>query len=165
MAARACVWPAVERLTGYPAAWRLLCALLYHLLITTLQHLRGEQLSVRMASQISTRQDELGELDCAFDHMAERLQGMLSLQRQLLRDLSHGLRTPLSRLRVACESGLDAEPLRQRLERHYKQVWGRLPTLLQRRVLRGSGWLPAYGVVRKPGVGRWGRLAGSACRR
>ena len=116
-----------------------------------------------LASQISTRQDELGELDCAFDHMAERLQGMLSLQRQLLRDLSHELRTPLSRLRVACESGLDAEPLRQRLERHYKQVWGRLPTLLQRRVLRGSGWLPAYGVVRKPGVGRWARWAGSAC--
>lgn len=102
----------------------LLCALLYRLLITPLQHLReqanalrGEQLSVRMASQISTRQDELGELGRAFDHMAERLQGMLSLQRQLLRDLSHELRTPLSRLRVACESGLDAEPLRQRLER------------------------------------------------
>lgn len=102
----------------------LLCALLYRLLITPLQHLReqanalrAEQLSVRTASQISTRQDELGELGRAFDHMAERLQGMLSLQRQLLRDLSHELRTPLSRLRVACESGLDAEALRQRLER------------------------------------------------
>ncbi len=102
----------------------LLCALLYRLLITPLQHLReqanalrDEQLTVRTASQISTRQDELGELGRAFDHMAERLQGMLSLQRQLLRDLSHELRTPLSRLRVACESGLDAEQLRQRLER------------------------------------------------
>jgi len=29
----------------------------------------------------------------------------------------------------------------QGLERHYKQVWGRVPTLLQRRVLRGGGWL------------------------
>lgn len=102
----------------------LLCALLYRLLISPLQQLRdqanalrGEQADVRVAAQISLRQDELGDLGRAFDHMAERLQGMLTLQRQLLRDLSHELRTPLSRLRVASESGLDGEQLRQRLER------------------------------------------------
>ena len=107
----------------------LLCALLYRLLITPLQHLRrqanalrGEQLDARTATHISARHDELGELGRAFDHMAERLQGMLGLQRQLLRDLSHELRTPLSRLRVASESDLDATQLRARLEREVSSM-------------------------------------------
>lgn len=99
----------------------LLGALLYRLLIAPLATLRrqanalhADDLSAR-AGNVARRRDELGELARAFDHMAERLQATVSLQRQLLRDLSHELRTPLSRLRVAGESGLDAEQLSQRV--------------------------------------------------
>lgn len=107
----------------------LLCLLLYRLLISPLRHLReqanalrGDQLSTRVAPSVSRRRDELGELARAFDHMAGRLENTVSFQRQLLRDLSHELRTPLSRLRVAGESELDVEGLRQRLEREVQSM-------------------------------------------
>lgn len=87
----------------------LLCGLIYRLLIEPLKRLqaqahalRADQLGMRGGALID-RRDELGELAQALDHMAERLQSAVSFQRQLLRDLSHELRAPLSRLRAAAE--------------------------------------------------------------
>ena len=102
----------------------LLCIGLYRLLIMPLNQLReqanawrADQLHTRMSRDATSRQDELGELGRAFDHMSERLQGTVRLQQQLLRDMSHELRTPLSRLRVACDSEQDPARLRERLGR------------------------------------------------
>lgn len=102
----------------------LLCVGLYRLLVVPLNSLReqanawrADQLGVRLSSQTISRQDELGELGRAFDHMSERLQSTVALQQQLLRDLSHELRTPLSRLRVASESEQDLAQLRERIGR------------------------------------------------
>ena len=102
----------------------LLCIGLYRLLIMPLNQLReqanawrADQLNTRMSLDATSRQDELGELGRAFDHMSERLQGTVRLQQQLLRDMSHELRTPLSRLRVACDSEQDPAKLRERLGR------------------------------------------------
>ncbi|AZF06000.1 sensor histidine kinase [Pseudomonas sp. R5-89-07] len=102
----------------------LLCIGLYRLLIMPLNQLReqanawrADQLNARMSGDATSRQDELGELGRAFDHMSERLQGTVQLQQQLLRDMSHELRTPLSRLRVACDSEQDLAQLRERLNR------------------------------------------------
>ena len=102
----------------------LLCVGLYRLLIMPLNHLReqanawrADQLHTRLSHDATSRQDELGELGRAFDHMSERLQGTVVLQQQLLRDMSHELRTPLSRLRVACDSERDLTHLRERLGR------------------------------------------------
>ena len=102
----------------------LLCIGLYRLLIMPLNQLReqanawrADQLNTRMSRDATSRQDELGELGRAFDHMSERLQGTVRLQQQLLRDMSHELRTPLSRLRVACDSEQDLAKLRERLGR------------------------------------------------
>ncbi|MQT44117.1 MULTISPECIES: sensor histidine kinase [unclassified Pseudomonas] len=102
----------------------LLCVGLYRLLIVPLNQLReqanawrADQLGVRLSSQTTSRQDELGELGRAFDQMSERLQTTVNQQQQLLRDLSHELRTPLSRLRVACDSEQAVEALRERLSR------------------------------------------------
>jgi len=102
----------------------LLCIGLYRLLIMPLNQLReqanawrADQLNTRMSREATSRQDELGELGRAFDHMSERLQGTVVLQQQLLRDVSHELRTPLSRLRVACDSEQDLTQLRERLGR------------------------------------------------
>ena len=47
--------------------------------------------------------DELGEMGAEFDRMAARLQKSHDLQRQLLLDVSHELRSPLARLQVATE--------------------------------------------------------------
>jgi len=47
------------------------------------------------------RRDELGELSVEFVAMADSLQRLLQSHRQLLRDVSHELRSPLTRLQIA----------------------------------------------------------------
>ncbi len=51
----------------------------------------------------SNRKDELGRLAAAFNAMADRIEHAVTAQRQLLQDVSHELRSPLSRLGVAVE--------------------------------------------------------------
>ena len=51
----------------------------------------------------STRRDEIGELARAFDQMADRIQTLLTAERRLLQDISHELRSPLTRLSLAAE--------------------------------------------------------------
>ena len=52
-------------------------------------------------AQLATRRDEFGVLANDFNRMGARLQSLISSQRQLLRDVSHELRSPLARLRIA----------------------------------------------------------------
>lgn len=60
---------------------------------------RGD-LSVRLNSR---RRDELGDLARSFDRMAERIGTLLSAERRLLQDVSHELRSPLTRMSFAVE--------------------------------------------------------------
>lgn len=66
------------------------------------------RLDARVAADTAARSDEIGALARDFNHMAERLQRLLDSQRQLLRDISHELRSPLARLRIATELARDA---------------------------------------------------------
>jgi signal transduction histidine kinase len=67
------------------------------------------------------RRDELGELANTFDEMLNRLEAVLSRQRQFTADASHELRTPLSILNVAASRALSQwsrpENYEQALER------------------------------------------------
>ncbi|MCE5250990.1 HAMP domain-containing protein [bacterium] len=63
----------------------------------------GGNLSVRVSSTIGKRNDEISGLAQAFDRMAGRIESLLTSQRNLLRDVSHELRSPLARLNVALE--------------------------------------------------------------
>jgi signal transduction histidine kinase len=47
------------------------------------------------------RKDDLGLLAADFDTMAERVRSLLESKQQLLRDVSHELRSPLARLQIA----------------------------------------------------------------
>ena len=49
------------------------------------------------------RGDELGDLSLAFNQMSERIREMLLAREQLLLDVSHELRSPLTRMKVALE--------------------------------------------------------------
>lgn len=51
--------------------------------------------------------DEIHSLMHDFNHMAERLESLVDAQKLLLRDVSHELRSPLSRLSVALELARD----------------------------------------------------------
>ena len=54
-----------------------------------------------MGKKIALRNDELGELSRDFDEMAEKLSKLQKAQAELVRDVSHELRSPLARLQVA----------------------------------------------------------------
>ena len=65
-----------------------------------------------------TSGDELAELGRGFDDMAERIEGLVLTQKELLANVSHELRTPLARMRVAIDiaSEGDAGAARASLE-------------------------------------------------
>jgi two-component system sensor histidine kinase CpxA len=58
-------------------------------------------LNVRVLPALRQRQDDLGLLAADLDAMAQRLRQLLEAKQQLLRDVSHELRSPLARLQLA----------------------------------------------------------------
>nr|WP_246869956.1 ATP-binding protein [Novosphingobium sp. SG707] len=58
-------------------------------------------LGARPEDWLMARRDELGSLAAEFTTMAQKLQQQLDSKDELLRDISHELRSPLTRLRVA----------------------------------------------------------------
>ena len=58
-------------------------------------------LATRVPAPFSDRRDELGDLARDFDRMAGRIERLVSEREDLLRDVSHELRSPLARLRLA----------------------------------------------------------------
>jgi two-component system sensor histidine kinase CpxA len=69
----------------------------------TTQELASGNLSARVGTELTKRQDEVGHLGRDFNVMAERIESLVASQRQLLGDISHELRSPLARLGVALE--------------------------------------------------------------
>ncbi len=88
----------------------LVCYGLARYLTAPLVKLRGAarklaqgELDSRVGASVGKRADEYGELAQDFDLMADRIQQLVVSQRRLLGDISHELRSPLSRLNVALE--------------------------------------------------------------
>ncbi|MCK5069044.1 MAG: HAMP domain-containing protein [Desulfocapsa sp.] len=85
--------------------------------------------SVRV-DQVNRRRDEIADLSRDFNIMAERTQSLLQSQKRLLRDVSHELRSPLTRqylaLELARQRFSDAEPYLARIEKES----GRLSELI-----------------------------------
>ena len=59
------------------------------------------RLDTRVDPSLRNRRDEIADLARNFDRMAERIEALVTGQRRLLGDVSHELRSPLSRLMVA----------------------------------------------------------------
>jgi len=102
------------------------CFLLARYLSDPVRHLRAAtrsiadgDLRVRVSSLVGRRRDELALLAFDFDAMAERLRSLLESQRQLLRDVSHELRSPLARLQIAL--GLARRP-HANLEQEFDRI-------------------------------------------
>jgi signal transduction histidine kinase len=83
------------------------------------RQLAAGDLDSRVGAALRERSDEFGALAVDFDRMADRIGALIGTQRQLMFDLSHELRSPLARVRVALELMRD-EPrpaLLDRMER------------------------------------------------
>lgn len=86
------------------------------------QQLAAGDLSARVGAASGRRRDELADLGRDFDIMAERIQSLMDSQQRLLHDISHELRSPLARLKIALElarqsDGAEAEWALDRIER------------------------------------------------
>ena len=86
----------------------LICYLLARSITKPILRLRGAatqlatgDLSARAGATVTGRRDELGELGRDFNLMAGRIEDLITSERQLIRDISHELRSPLARLNVA----------------------------------------------------------------
>jgi two-component system sensor histidine kinase CpxA len=85
----------------------VLCFLIARSLIKPLQELQkasrkmaAGELGCRVGSA-STRRDEIGQLGRDFNHMSQQVESLLKGQKQLLADISHELRSPLTRMQLA----------------------------------------------------------------
>lgn len=74
----------------------------------TTQQLAQGNLDSRCTA-VSSRQDELGKLGQDFDNMAEKISALVAAQQRLLGDVSHELRSPLARLKLATGMLQDAD--------------------------------------------------------
>ncbi len=101
------------------------------------KRLADGDLSVRTGVAVGKRHDEIGDLGKDFDFMAERIETLMIGQRRLLRDISHELRSPLTRLNVALElarqrAGAEAQGDLSRIElevNRLNELIGQLLTL------------------------------------
>ncbi|MBF0549082.1 MAG: HAMP domain-containing protein [Deltaproteobacteria bacterium] len=101
------------------------------------------ELNVRIGKSLGKRKDELSELANDFDLMAERIESLMTLQRQLLGDISHELRSPLARLSVALElarrqTGPQAEKFLNRIEQEAESLNDMIGQLLALTRLEGG---------------------------
>jgi two-component system sensor histidine kinase CpxA len=60
-------------------------------------------LEARVTPTVEARGDEFGDLARDFNTMAARIENLLSSQRQLISDVSHELRSPLTRIQLAMD--------------------------------------------------------------
>ncbi len=70
---------------------------------TISRQIAAGNLSARVGTSLGRPGNEIGDLARDFDNMAERMEGLVNGQKRLLRDISHELRSPLTRLNIALE--------------------------------------------------------------
>lgn len=93
------------------------------------------------ARAASPSKDEIGELGRSFNAMAERIETLLTAERQLLQDVSHELRSPLARLTFAAEmvrKTTDRDAAAARLRREIDRLSELVKTLLDMTRVEGD---------------------------
>jgi signal transduction histidine kinase len=136
--------------------WSLLGGLLfllgvvYVVQLSQLRPLRWLQESVEKVSagDLSTRvpvvrMDEVGQVAQAFNHMTERVEQMLNDHDRLMADVSHELRSPLARMKVALEM-LPEGDKREQIATDIREMEGLTSALLERERIKNRTARPDY---------------------
>jgi signal transduction histidine kinase len=104
----------------------VICFLLARYLVAPVDRLRlvtrqlaAGDLHVSVSGHLKGRQDDLGLLAADLDSMAGRLRSLLESKEQLLRDVSHELRSPLARMQLALSL---ARRTQSGVERHLDRI-------------------------------------------
>ena len=92
-----------------------------HFKSATLKIAEGK-LETRISSAISGRKDEMGELARDIDAMTEKLQHFNQNQQELARNISHELRSPLSRMQVALDIAKQSNGNNAEFDRISKEI-------------------------------------------
>ena len=104
--------------------------------------LASENLDVRVSAGLEDRRDELAVLARDFDAMADQLRANRAATTQLLRDISHELRSPLARMRVALglarQSPADFTRQLDRLEKEIERLDSMIGQVLKLARLQGT---------------------------
>jgi signal transduction histidine kinase len=141
----------VLRISIVLAVSGVLCYLLARYLVSPLISLRDAtrrfaagDLSVRIGRRVGFRRDLTTELAHDFDAMAERIESLMKLQRQLIGDISHELRSPLARLNVGLglarqKSSPEAAQVLNRIEEEAQEIEVLIDELLTLTRLESGG--------------------------
>jgi len=139
----------------------LICALLARYLTrpitrlrTAAQKIAAGDLKARAGAK-SVQLDEVGELVQDFDLMAERLEILIGAQQRLISDVSHELRSPLTRLKLALDlarsdSAIEHSPALDRIEREAERLSALVGMLLTLSRLESGDSAPASTMVHIP---------------
>jgi signal transduction histidine kinase len=87
------------------------------------------------------RRDEIGVLASSFDGMADRLQTLLVSERRLLQDISHELRSPLTRLKLAvrlARTAADQNSALDRVEREANRLTALVSEIVEMTRMEGD---------------------------
>ncbi|XQW85391.1 ATP-binding protein [Thalassotalea piscium] len=76
------------------------------------------QLTTRVDTKTTKRNDELGDLGRSFNQMAEKLEQNITAHQRLLGDVSHELRSPMTRLQMAIGLSLQSIDNKEALTTH-----------------------------------------------
>ena len=109
--------------------------------------LASENLDVRVSAGLDGRKDELAVLARDFDAMADQLRATRAARTRLLRDISHELRSPLARMRVAVGLARQAQAdTARQLDRMEREI-ERLDVLISQvlKLARLQGAEPGFG--------------------
>jgi len=139
----------------------LICALLARYLTRPITRLRAAAQKIAAgdlkarAGKGSAQLDEVGQLVQDFDLMAERLEILIGAQQRLISDVSHELRSPLTRLKLALDlarsdSGIEHSPPLDRIEREAERLSGLVGMLLTLSRLESGDSVPASTMVHIP---------------
>jgi two-component system, OmpR family, sensor histidine kinase CpxA len=153
--------PILKRLILAIAISGLVCVLLARYLTrpitrlrTAAQKIAAGDLNAR-AGTSSIQHDEVGQLVQDFDYMADRLQVLIGAQQRLISDVSHELRSPLTRLKLALDlarndSRHELSPTLDRIEREAERLSNLVGMLLTLSRLEAGESLPESTMVHIP---------------